>query len=61
MMAVEPVIAASARRHQITDKITDDDMLHAHRNHVDAFDLDDGMTMLDVIVHAMPARTKFLR
>jgi hypothetical protein len=42
MMVVEPVIASSARRH----KITDDDMLHAHRNFVDAFDLDDGLTML---------------
>jgi hypothetical protein len=74
---VEPVIASSARRH----KITDANMLHAHRHYVDAFDLDDGLTMLigpdtagrlleigvvsrddrDVIVHAMPARPKFLR
>ena len=74
-MAVDPVILASARKHQIAD----DDMLHAYRNPIRLFDLDD-LTMLIVpdtaarlleigvsdaegiefIVHAMPARDRFL-
>ena len=73
----EPVIAASARRHGVTDE----DMLHAYGHPIRAFELDEGMTMLvggsasgalleigvvegtdgSVIVHAMPAREKFLR
>ena len=74
-MAVDPVILASARKHQISD----DDMLHAYRNPIRVFDLD-GLTMLigpdtaarlvevgvseaegiEFIVHAMPARDRFL-
>ena len=73
----EPVIAASARRHGVTDE----DMLHAYSHPIRAFELDEGMTMLiggsltgalleigvvegsdgSAIVHAMPAREKFLR
>jgi hypothetical protein len=73
---VDPVILGSARKHGVHD----DDMLHAYRNPIRAFDLDD-LTMLigpdmaarllevgvakaeglDFIVHAMPARDKFLR
>jgi hypothetical protein len=75
-MPVDPVILASARKHGISD----DDMLHAYRNPVRVFELDD-LTMLvgadragrmlevgvataegvDFIIHAMAARTKFLR
>jgi len=40
-MTVDPVILASARRHGITDP----DMLHAYRNPMRVFDLDD-LTML---------------
>ena len=40
-MGVDPVILASARRHGIDD----DDMLHAYRNPIRVFDLDD-LTML---------------
>ena len=74
-MVVDPVILASARKHQISD----DDMLHAYRNPIRVFDLD-GLTMLigpdtaarlievgvseaegfEFIVHAMPARDRFL-
>lgn len=74
-MAVDPVILASARKHDVTDQ----DMLHAYRNPVRVFELDD-LTMLvgptqsgtlleigvaqsegiDFIVHAMPARSRFL-
>jgi hypothetical protein len=74
-MAVDPVILASARKHQIAD----DDMLHAYRNPIRVFALDD-LTMLigpdtaarileigmseaegiEFIVHAMPARDRFL-
>ena len=65
----------SARKHQIAD----DDMLHAYRNPIRVFDLDN-LTMLigldttarlleigvseaegiEFIVHAMPARNRFL-
>ncbi len=75
-MVVDPVILESARKHGILD----DDMLHAYRNPIRIFDLDD-LTMLigpdrsarpveigvargdgvEFIVHAMPARDKFLR
>lgn len=74
---MEPIITNSARRHGIADV----DMLHAYRNHVDAFNVDEGLIMLigpdfvgrmlevgvdikgdtERIVHAMPARPKFLR
>jgi hypothetical protein len=74
-MVVDPVILASARKHQISD----DDMLHAYRNPIRVFGLD-GLTMLigpdaaarlleigvseaegiEFIVHAMPARNRFL-
>jgi len=74
-MVVDPVILASARKHQISD----DDMLHAYRNPIRVFDLD-GLIMLigpdtaarllevgvseaegiEFIVHAMPARDRFL-
>ncbi|MEM9133581.1 MAG: hypothetical protein AAF962_26065 [Actinomycetota bacterium] len=74
-MVVDPVILASARKHNLTDQ----DMLHAYRNPVRVFQLDD-LTMLigpaasgalleigvgrsdeiDFIVHAMPARPRFL-
>ncbi len=40
-MDVDPVILASARRHGIDDE----DMLHAYRNPIRVFDLDD-LTML---------------
>jgi len=72
---VDPVILASARKHDIADQ----DMLHAYRNPIRVFDLDD-LTMLigpaesadlleigiataegiEFIVHAMPARPRFL-
>lgn len=75
LIAVDPVILASARKHQISD----DDMLHAYRNPIRVFNLD-GLTMLigpdaaarmlevgvsqaegiEFVVHAMPARNRFL-
>jgi hypothetical protein len=73
---VDPVILASARKHGVLDS----DMLHAYRNPIRVFDLDeltmlvgadDAGRMLEVglvagggvefIVHAMPARNRFLR
>lgn len=74
-MAVDPVILASARKHDIADR----DMLHAYGNPIRVFDLDD-LTMLigpsesgdlleigvataegiEFIVHALSARPKFL-
>ncbi len=76
-MSVEPVIAASARKHGISDE----DIRHAFTNPVRVFELDDGLVMLigantaavlleigvveattgSVVVHAMSAREKFLR
>lgn len=76
-MDVVPIIAASARKHGVSDE----DMLHAYANPIRVFDLDDGLTMViganraaivfevgvvdgtiaPVIVHAMRARDKFLR
>lgn len=73
---MEPVILASARKHGVAD----DDMLHAYRQPIRVFALDD-LTLLigadtagrlleigtataegiEFIVHAMPAREKFLR
>ena len=74
-MVVDPVILESARKHEISD----DDMLHAYRNPIRVFDLDEldmligpdaAARMLEIgvseaegiefIVHAMPARDKFL-
>ena len=74
-MVVDPVILASARKHQVSD----DDMLHAYRNPIRVFDLG-GLDMLigpdttarlleigvseaegiEFIVHSMPARPKLL-
>lgn len=74
---MEPLIAASARKHGLSD----DDILHAFNNPIRAEDLDEGLTMLvgpdtagnlyevgvvgsadgPIIVHAMPARPKYLR
>ena len=65
---------ASARKHQIAD----DDMLHAYRNPIRVFDLDELIMLIgpdtarlleigvseaegiDFVVHAMPARDRFL-
>jgi hypothetical protein len=72
---VDPVIVASARKHGVAD----DDILHAYRNPIRVFDLED-LTMLigpdqsarlleigvasaesiDFVIHAMPARPRFL-
>ncbi len=41
-MAPEPVIASSARRHGVDEE----DMLHAYRNAIDAWALDEGLVML---------------
>ena len=45
--AMDPVILASARKHGITD----DEMLHAYRNPIRVFDVDD----LTMIIGANPA------
>ncbi len=75
-MLMDPVVVESARKHGVLDQ----DMLHAYRNPLRVFELDD-LTMLigadaagrmleiglataegiEFIVHAMPAREKFLR
>ena len=74
-MVVDPVILASARKHQIAD----DDMLHAYRHPIRVFDLDELVMLIgpdtaarllevgvseaegiEFIVHAMPARDRFL-
>ncbi len=73
---MDPVVVASARKHGVSDT----DMLHAYRNPVRVFDLDDLVLLigadesgrllevgvataegLEFIVHAMPARPRFLR
>jgi len=41
-MTAEPVIAPSARRHGVEDE----DMLHAYRNAIDAWLLDEGLVVL---------------
>lgn len=41
-MAPEPIIADSARKHGIEDE----DMLHAYRNPIRHYEVDDGMDML---------------
>jgi hypothetical protein len=76
-LPLEPVIAASARKHGVRDE----DLLHAFNNPIRAEDLDEGLTMLvgpdhagnllevgvvesddgPLVVHAMPARPKYLR
>ena len=70
-MWVDPLIASSARKHDIAD----DDMLHAFDHPISVSDLGDGLVMLigastvgvidssdgPVIVHAMRARPEFLR
>lgn len=38
----EPIIAPSARKHGVSDE----DMLHAYRNPIRIFDLDEGFTMI---------------
>ena len=71
-----PVNVATARKHGVND----DDMLHAYRNPIRVFDLDDLVMLIgadeagrlleigvatgdgfEFIVHAMPARQRFLR
>ncbi|HET6560356.1 MAG TPA: hypothetical protein VFG72_00630 [Marmoricola sp.] len=74
---MDPLIAASARKHGITD----DDILHAFNHPISYEDLDEGFVMIigptrsahmielgfidtdqgPVIVHAMTARKKYLR
>jgi hypothetical protein len=73
---MDPVIVASARKHGISDN----DMLHAYRNPIRVFQVDDLVMLiggdetgrmlevgvvaaegLEFIIHAMPAREKFLR
>lgn len=76
-MVDEPILAASAFRHGLSE----DEILHAYRNPIRAWDLGDGFTMIIganqaaivlevgyiqgstaiVILHAMRAREKFLR
>lgn len=41
-MGGEPIIAVSARKHGVTDE----DMLHAYRNPIRLFELDEGLTMI---------------
>jgi hypothetical protein len=55
----EPIIAASARRHGVSD----DAILHAFDNPIRSEELDEVATSDagPVIVHAMPARPKYLR
>lgn len=73
----QPIIAPSARRHEVTDA----DILHAFDHPIRVFELDEGLALIvgpsssaqlleigvvagdlaPVIVHAMPARDKFLR
>jgi hypothetical protein len=73
---MDPVIVATARKHGVND----DDMLHAYRNPIRVFGLDDLIMLIgadqagnllelgvatgegvEFIVHAMPARPRFLR
>jgi len=73
---MDPVILESARKHGVSDA----DMLHAYRNPIRVFDLDDLVMLIgpdqsglllevgvaeaegiEFIVHAMPARSQFLR
>ena len=73
---MDPVIVATARKHGVND----DDMLHAYRNPIRVFGLDDLIMLIgadqagnllelgvatgegvEFVVHAMPARPRFLR
>lgn len=73
---MDPVILQSARKHGISDE----DMLHAYRNPIRVFEVDDLIMLIgaaidgdlleigvaaaesvEFVVHAMPARQKFLR
>ena len=73
---MEPVVVASARKHDIHD----DDILHAYRHPSRVLQLDDLVMLIgpsrtgrlleigvsraegiDFIIHAMPARAKFVR
>jgi hypothetical protein len=73
---MDPVVVATARKHGVND----DDMLHAYRNPIRVFGLDDLIMLIgadqagnllelgvatgegvEFIVHAMPARRRFLR
>lgn len=73
---MDPIILASARKHGVSDN----DMVHAHRNPIRVFVLDDLVMLIgadttgrllevgvvtgegvEFIVHAMPARPRFLR
>jgi hypothetical protein len=73
---MDPVILESARKHGVSDA----DMLHAYRNPIRVFDLDDLVMLIgpdqsglllevgvaeaegiEFIVHAVPARSQFLR
>jgi hypothetical protein len=73
---MDPVIVATARKHGVNDN----DMLHAYRNPIRVFSLDDLIMLIgadqagnplelgvatgegvEFIVHAMPARPRFLR
>ncbi len=76
-MAVDVVIAASARKHGVSDQ----DIRHAYAHPIRVFELDDDFTMIiganqaaiiyeigvidgvraPVVVHAMKARDTFLR
>ncbi|MBS1848987.1 MAG: hypothetical protein JST73_11990 [Actinobacteria bacterium] len=76
-MNARPIVAPSARKHEVSDA----DMLHAFDHPIRVFELDEGLTLIVgpsssaqlleigvvagdlalVIVHAMPARDKFLR
>ncbi|MCY7341970.1 MAG: hypothetical protein LH603_09010 [Pseudonocardia sp.] len=42
MVGGDPIIAVSARKHGVTDE----DMLHAYRNPIRLFELDEGLTMI---------------
>jgi hypothetical protein len=77
VVGVVPIIAASARRHGVSDE----DILHAYPHPMRIFELDEGLTMIiganqaaiiyeigvvdgvqaPVIVHTMKARQRFLR
>ncbi len=47
-MGVEPIIADSARKHGVSDA----DILHAYRNPIRVFELDEGFTMVIGANHA---------
>lgn len=47
-VGVEPIIADSARKHGVSDE----DILHAYRNPIRVFELDEGFTMVIGANHA---------